>query len=174
MSRWLVPVSALIRRACFVAAVLGLSVEASSQNAPPVADAIPAKPTFTKDVLPILQAHCQDCHRFRRPVFFRCACPPPEKETPQAAGQTSEPGNEVREKTSVRAVARRGRAFGRDPRRDFFDAQELCGFERRKRAFRRRVVCQSSQCRGWFAQTPRFRHRRQARTAFLRPRRRSL
>ena len=27
------------------------------------ADVVPARPTFTKDVLPILQARCQDCHR---------------------------------------------------------------------------------------------------------------
>src|SRR5262245_56960175 len=27
------------------------------------ADAVPANPTFTKDVLPIFQKSCQDCHR---------------------------------------------------------------------------------------------------------------
>src|SRR5215510_5810966 len=27
------------------------------------ADAVPAPPTFTKDVLPIFQKSCQDCHR---------------------------------------------------------------------------------------------------------------
>ncbi|HUP22732.1 MAG TPA: hypothetical protein VNB06_07305 [Thermoanaerobaculia bacterium] len=33
--------------------------------APPAAsaDTLPERPTFYKDVLPILQAHCQDCHR---------------------------------------------------------------------------------------------------------------
>jgi hypothetical protein len=52
-----------------LAGVVALAIIAAGM-APPAAftsasteDAIPAKPTFTKDVLPILQKSCQECHR---------------------------------------------------------------------------------------------------------------
>src|SRR4029450_13871517 len=41
-----------------VAALIAIPAAADSNES-----AVPAKPTFTKDVLPILQKSCQDCHR---------------------------------------------------------------------------------------------------------------
>ncbi|HLG14764.1 MAG TPA: hypothetical protein VJH03_09725 [Blastocatellia bacterium] len=50
-----------------LASVLGLTVLAAWIALPVTADSnesgVPAKPTFTKDVLPILQKSCQECHR---------------------------------------------------------------------------------------------------------------
>jgi hypothetical protein len=52
-----------------LAGILALAIITAS-IAPPAAftsaskeDAVPAKPTFTKDILPILQKSCQECHR---------------------------------------------------------------------------------------------------------------
>ena len=44
-----------------VLATLAFSSLAGAQAVPP-AEVAPV-PTFTKDILPILQTHCQDCHR---------------------------------------------------------------------------------------------------------------
>jgi hypothetical protein len=43
----------------------GAALLAAAVAAAPAADspAVPANPTFTKDVLPIFQKSCQDCHR---------------------------------------------------------------------------------------------------------------
>src|SRR5476651_1637074 len=44
--------------AAFVVAVAALPAASPSDVA-----AVPANPTFTRDILPIVQAACQDCHR---------------------------------------------------------------------------------------------------------------
>jgi hypothetical protein len=52
-----------------LASVVALAITAVSMRAPAAftddskEGAVPAKPTFTKDVLPILQKSCQECHR---------------------------------------------------------------------------------------------------------------
>src|SRR5499433_3820166 len=50
-----------------LAIVAGFAIAAAVTVIPAAADsnegAVPAKPTFTKDILPILQKSCQDCHR---------------------------------------------------------------------------------------------------------------
>src|SRR5215470_14513123 len=48
------------------AAAFGFGIAALAAVRLPAAgpdDAVPAHPTFTKDVLPIFQKSCQDCHR---------------------------------------------------------------------------------------------------------------
>lgn len=42
--------------------ILGLSALMLGTSVSTMAE-VPAKPTFTKDVLPILQENCQTCHR---------------------------------------------------------------------------------------------------------------
>src|SRR5262244_655339 len=49
---------ALVAALTIAAAVIVIPAAADSNDS-----AVPAKPTFTKDVLPILQKSCQDCHR---------------------------------------------------------------------------------------------------------------
>jgi hypothetical protein len=52
----------LVLTACSFASVV-MAVTLSLPAATPLAAAAPETPTFNKDVLPILQTNCQDCHR---------------------------------------------------------------------------------------------------------------
>ena len=62
------PLGDLMRSSCTLAGagLLALGIAGVSVVGVPAAgpaDAVPANPTFTKDVLPIFQRSCQDCHR---------------------------------------------------------------------------------------------------------------
>ena len=50
----------LVLAGCLLVVGASRTITAQSGTAAPVA---PASPTFTKDVLPILQKNCQSCHR---------------------------------------------------------------------------------------------------------------
>jgi hypothetical protein len=52
-----------LKASAFCAALLAISVALSSASSPPRQNASLSAPTFYKNVLPILQQHCQACHR---------------------------------------------------------------------------------------------------------------
>src|ERR1044072_5334622 len=53
---WKVASVSLVAAALFVLASAGATADSNESS-------VPTKPTFTKDILPILQKSCQECHR---------------------------------------------------------------------------------------------------------------